>query len=49
MVQAYNTLKGTRTQAFAGCFVEYETAGFVYKLVISDALSNLMKTGQKAC
>jgi len=49
MLHACNTLERTRTQAFAGCFVEYETARSVYKRANSDALFNLIQTRQKAC
>lgn len=48
MLQAYNTLKGTRTQAFDGCFVEYETARSVGELLNSDVFSNLTKSSRKA-
>jgi hypothetical protein len=49
MLHACNTLERTRTRAFAGCFVEYETARSVYKRANSDALLNLIQTRQKAC
>jgi len=41
VLHACTTLKRTRTQAFAGCFVEYETARCLYQRANSDALLNL--------
>ena len=41
VLHACTTLERTRTQAFAGCFVEYETARCLYQRANSDALLNL--------